>query len=217
MDLHAIGIPLTFLILASLGLWFVILGKGYWWAKLGFITIVLYFSLALWNSLSSLSGWATDTKLPPKFVVHWTLVSEPSKINPKEVGGIFFWATEINEENMPKKEEINYFLQPFAAKKADTEPRVYRLPYSEKLHKDLQSVMQKIRQGKTVVGKGKTPGEAGEEGEGKGKGKGKGQGNGQGNGKGKGKNGRGGSMSQEQEFMFYDLPPFKMPEKDPQE
>jgi len=216
MDLHVIGIPLTFIILSALGLWFVILGRGYLWVKFGFITLVLYFSLALWNSLGSLSGWATNNELPPKFVLHWALVSEPSKSNPKEVGGIFFWATELNEDHVPKKEEINYFLQPFVAKKADSEPRVYRLPYSEKLHQQLQSVMQKIKQGKTVVGRGKSPGDAGEEGEGK-DGKGDGKGKGFGGEGGDKKGGRKGSMSQDQEFIFYDLPPFKMPEKDPQE
>lgn len=208
MDLNAIGIPLTFVLLATLGLWFIILGGGHWWIKIAFISLVLYFSVAMWSSLSSLSGWATQSSLPPKFILHWTLVSEPSKINFKDKGAIYFWTTEVDEAHVVKKKEVNYFLQPFVSKKSDSEPRVHRIPYSEKLHQELMQVMQKIRQGKTVVGSAKS-GKLGEEG-------GEG-GDGDGKGKGKGRNGKGrdGSMSQEQEFMFYDLPPFKMPEKEP--
>lgn len=179
-----------------------------------FTSAVLYFSVALWCSISSLSGWATNNELPNKFVLHWTLISEPSKINPKEKGVIYFWATELNEDHQPKKEEINSYVQPFIAKHNDTEPRVYRLPYSEKTHQELIKAMQRIREGKTVVGSSKKLSGDGDEKQGKqGKGKGKGKEKGkQGDLEGEGK----GSLSQKQEFMFYDLPPFKLQEKNPQ-
>lgn len=214
MDLHAIGIPLTFLILTAIGSWFIILGKGPWWIKFIFTTIILYFSLALWNSLPALTGWAASEPLPHKFILHWAMVVEPSKINNKEPGAIFFWTTEIDEENFPKKQEINYFLQPFIARKLITEPRVYRVPYTDKLHQKLTQVMQKLKQGKTMIGEGKSFNSQGEEGDGKGEGDGEG-GKEKGSGREKTGKGKGGSLSQKQELMFYDLPPFMMPPKNP--
>ena len=99
MDINAIGIPLTFLGLCAIGLWMIIFSKGFWALKTLFITFCLYFSFAMWFSLSDLSGWATSVSMPQKSIIHWVLVQEPSKFNKKDDGGIFVWATEADTEN----------------------------------------------------------------------------------------------------------------------
>jgi hypothetical protein len=200
MDINAIGIPLTFLVLCAIGLWMIIFSKGFWAFKTLFITFCLYFSFAMWFSLSDLSGWATSVAMPQKSIIHWILVQEPSKFNKKDDGGIFVWATEADTENKVIEKSIIYLLKPFSIRKNSVEPRAYRLSYSEELHQNAAKAMQMIMSGKTIIGEksGNGTGEAealGKESHGESKGNGS------------------GSLSQEQVFRFYELPPFKLPEK----
>jgi hypothetical protein len=69
------------------------------------------------------------------------------------------------------------------------EPRCYKLPYSKELHKELAEAGQKMRGGKRVMGERR-----------------KGQ-----------RRPRAGGVEYEihQEYVFYDLPPPAMPQKDP--
>mgnify|MGYP003335439861 CR=1 FL=1 len=203
MDLNSIGIPVSFVLLSAIGLWILIYGKGYWWIKSIFIFLTIAFSITLWASLSELSGWPTDTSVPEKVIVHWMLVKEPSKLNSKDKGFVYLWGTEIDSENKVKETKINKWTSPFIAKKHSIEPRTYRLPYSEDLHKKTVQAMKMIRAGKNIVAEGMKLGSGeGEPSQAFGKKEGK--------NKGKGKQG---SLSQEQDFMFYELPPFKMQDK----
>ena len=194
MDINSIGIPLTFIIVISISLWFIILGKGYWWAKAIVVALTLYFSIGMWAALSGLAGWPADQALPEKFLMHWALVKEPSKNDINQKGAILIWATEDSESN----KENSIF--PLSKNKNINQPRVYKLPYSEDMHEKLTKVMKQMAQGKGV--RGEKSGEGGEKGE-------------KGNGKNGEKKGKGyGSLSQEQDYIFYELPPAKLPEKD---
>ena len=160
MDLNAVGIPLTFLVLCSMGLWLILYAKGSWHIKLAFISICLYFSFLMWHSLSDLSGWCTDSPMPKKSIIHWILVSEPSKSNARDQGNIFFWATEIDENNEIIRKVSLLLLRPFSSKKNETEPRAYRLPYSEDLHEKSERRWRKreeqreVQRGKPESGTG---------------------------------------------------------------
>jgi hypothetical protein len=213
MDLNAIGIPIAFILLAAIGLWLLIFAKGWWILKIFFMTLCLYFSIAVWLSLSQLSGWPSSSVLPEKFLINGIAVQEPSLTNPNDKGNIYIWATELDNDFKAKKTEISSWLMPFVSKKRPSEPRAYRLPYTDEMKEQLSQVSKMMKAGKPVVGeRNKLTGKGEGEGDGQGKGQGgKGQGgNGKGQGQGKGK---GGSMSQEQDFMFYELPPPKFPEK----
>lgn len=198
MDINSVGIPLTFVIIISISLWFIILGKGYWYIKAFVVALTLYFSLGMWASLSNLSGWPSDSSLPEEFVLHWALVKEPSKTDINQNGCILIWASQNSEEDIVDNRPISIVKKPSAST-----PRVYKLPYSENMHEKLAKAMKQIAQGKGVMGKksGDGDGEAGDK-----------EGTKKGGQKGKGK-GYGG-YSQEQDFIFYDLPPAKLPEKD---
>lgn len=212
MDLNAIGIPVCFLLLSVLGLWFIIHGKGYWWLKSIFILLILSFGIGLWSSLSDLSGWPTSKDIPDRVIVHWLLVKEPSKLG-NDSGGVYILATEIDSKNEAKKSEISKWLTPFISKQRPIEPRVYRLPYSKELHKKAGEAMRLIKANKSVIGEGLAGfGSGFKEGNKKGQGQGNGDGKGQGQGKTKG-NGKQSSLSQECEPMFYELPPFKFLDK----
>lgn len=214
MDVNAMGIPLAFFALMVVLCWWLVGAKGYWPIKLAAVTSALGVSLLLWKSVSGLSGWATPHELPEQFLVHWVIVHEPSRDGKSGEGGIYIWATELDVEHEVTKKAQGIRFTP----DHPGEPRAYKLPYSKKLHEQVQNVAQRLRQGKPVVGKRKglpsdeEDDEDGEEGDGEGGKKGKGK-----KGKGKGKAGLGGygGFSRDQEFMFYDLPPNKMPEKVP--
>ena len=204
MDINAVGIPLTFVVLSAIGLWMIIFSKGSWMLKMAFIAVCLYFSILMWRSLSDLSGWASSSPVPQKSMVHWILVQEPSKTNKSEAGAIFIWCTEIDLDNNPINKSVSTLLKPFSARKNNVEPRAYRMPYSEQAHQQAARAMQFIMNGKPVV--------AERMGDGSGSGSGEAEGMNQGDGKGATGNGHGG-MSQEQVFRFYELPPSKLPSK----
>lgn len=186
--METIGIIITFIIIASLCLWFIILGKGHWLLKAAVVAFVLYCSFGIWHSLSGLSGWPSDELMPKKFMLHWALIKEPSKIDINQKGSILMWASSSDDDES-------------SSKKTKNEPRVYKLPYTPEMHEKLSKVMQKLAQGKGVVG---------EKSEAEGKG-GQGQ---KGGKKGYGNQKGYGSLSNEQDYIFYDLPAPVMPQKD---
>lgn len=203
MDINAIGIPLAFLILSAIGLWLVIYSSGSWIYKAAFIVLCLYFSFAMWHSLSDLSGWATNSQLPKKSIIHWLLVQEPSKTDKSDLGAIYVWATEVDMEYQAVRKNVTIMARPFSSRKSDSEPRAYRTPYSELAHKQAAEAMKIIMSGKTIVGE-----------RGDGNGDSDAQGNGAQGAEGKNKaHGSHGSMSQNQVYRFYELPAPKLPEK----
>lgn len=201
--IDTLGIPLAFIIIATLTLWVIIGSKGWWWLKGLIVVVVLFFSISLWHSLNSLQGWPTDEKLPQKFEIKWITVKEPN-MHTGEKGEIIVWAMNLTKE-------YNESLIPKLHNKEESgEPRLHRLPYSRNLHEQAMKIQ------KQIAGGGKFYGEMKEnemQGEGQnGQGNGRNQGQGKGKGKGQSREGKGsqlgdGSLSQEQEFIFHELPP----------
>ena len=215
MEIQIIGIPLTFLVLFAVILWFIILGKGRWWLKAAIVPVVLYFSLIMWFSLGQLSGWASQSEMPETFILHWSIVKEPSKKDSHDQGAIYLWATQVDDEHQVINQPVNPVLHPFTPKKNAAEPRSYRIPYSRDMHEKIGKIQSMISKGKTVIGKRNGDGlSTDQSGQGDGKGTGKDGKGGQGTGAQSGKqNGSGGSLSRQQDFMFYELPAPKLPEK----
>lgn len=80
------------------------------------------------------TGWPTAEALPPEFVFHTAVFSEPQpELN--DAGAIFVWA------------------QPLLNKQMVHMPRVYRLPYQEDLRDILQEGVKKTREGSTLLGR----------------------------------------------------------------
>lgn len=184
MNVQSIGIPIAFVILASLIVWFIIAGKGYWFLKIPLVLVACYFTFCLWSSLGSLVGWACDEELPEVFLIHWIVIQEDNKTT-KEKGKIFIWLTELDENHEIKNGKNSWFID-FGFKKKN-EPRAYRLKYSPESHETMDKILGKIKLGKPIIGKKKKP-------------------------NGEGKNGSF-NFSLEQDYMFYDLPPPKLSEK----
>lgn len=196
-----IGIPLAFLVFIIAMLWIIIGVKGYWLLKLIFITVSLYFSVCLWHNLVSLQGWPTTTQIPKEFECHWIVVKEPNK-RTGDKGFIHVWLTDLK----PEKVKTSFILR-FHHKELGKEPRVHTLPYSRTLHKQCGDIKAILGKGGRFFGGVKRGGGGHGQGQGEGEGRGTGQ-----SGNGKGMGGLG-SLSSPQEYMFYELPAPKFPEK----
>jgi len=198
------GIPLAFVIIATLTLWIVIGSKGWWWLKFGVVGAVVLFSVTLWHSLAALQGWPTSEEVPQKFEIKWIVVEEPNKKIGFE-GSIYVWIKDL----APKDARNEKGIPILHSKKKSDEPRLHIMPYSRGMHEQAEAIKKQIASGKPFYGemkKGKMKGEGEGEGEGKGKGKGKGKGD----GKGKGTTG---DLSNKQDPIFHELPPAVLPEK----
>lgn len=204
MSPNLIAIPAAFVVLMSILLWFIIGSKGHWILKFFSTILALSFSFFIWSSFSDIAGYsASGIPLPDKFQVYWMIVEEPSHTD-KE-GAIYLWVSPLNEFNIPIKEEETFSLV------RQKGPRTYALPYTREMHEQSQEVIKKLKAGKKVVGQGKNDGEMDGDGDGKEGGEGKGSSKNKSKKRGKGRSGF--SFSMETDFMFYELPPPKIPEK----
>lgn len=204
--IETIGIPIACVTFVVLLLWFIIGTKGKWILKMLVTALSIYFCVSLWTSLNGLLGWPTASDLTGKKVeVLWLDIKEPNK-KTNDPGSIYVWVKHLE----PKKTQNSVVLR-FHTKNSSSEPRLYKVPYSRKLHEQAAKIKKHLAKGGKFHGQLQKDGFKGDgkSGKGQGKGKGQGQGKGKGNGrkgKGQGKDGNGGSLSQEQEMMFHQLP-----------
>lgn len=224
-NIETIGIPLAFLGIITLILWYIISGSGKWWLKVLVIAATSYVSLGLWYSMNGLLGWPTSATVPDKFQAHWIVVETPG-LGDKDSGAIFLWATNLQPDKSSNFDEdvpewLDGILFPFHSKHAKNEPRLYKLPYSKKLHEQSNKIIENyLKKGRPFMGTMKGKG-------GKGQGFGEGQNGRQGTGQSGSEANRGrrghigqgngsGSYSRDDQDapMFYELPPPKFPKKD---
>ena len=208
---YALAIPFGFVLLAAVLLWGILGSKGYWPLKMMAITAVMYFGVSLWYSMNTYLGWPSRADMPPKYMVYWAFVQEPSKVD-NTPGAIYFWVREL------EKEEKNPWLYALQYQGDNKDPRVFRADYSRELHQQVQQMTQGIKKGQVFIGGKNAP--KGKGGKGKGKGEGK-PGHGRGHGPGyKGDSGKKetgtGSFSfshKSKDMYIYPLPPPKIPGK----
>ena len=165
MQPSTLAIPIAFIVLGAILLWCLIFTKGKWPIKLFLIITVPAFSVAVWNALDSYLGWPATDSVPEKSILLWGEVYEP---NPQsgDPGKVCVWLIAYDD--------LAQNNSPFKYSPEKNEPRAYRLPYSRKLHEQLEQAKKMIKGGKTVfmkrerpaAGKGK-PGGPGAEGKGK--------------------------------------------------
>lgn len=199
----SLGIPIGFILIASILLWFMIGAKGWWVWKAIAIGLTLYFGVAVWHSVNSYLGWPSHDPLPPKYMVSWVVIQEPDQ-KTSHPGAFYLWVKEIESTDKDP------FLNSMAYRANSFEPRVYRLPYDPQLHKQMQQMLNQMKKGQVFIG-GANAGKGGDGKGGKGKGKGKG-------GKGEGPKGHGkgegfGFSHQSRDIYLYPLPPPLIPEK----
>jgi len=218
MQTETFTLTAFFIICISLLLYLLIYSKGYWWLKAPTIFACLFYSLVVWNTISSYLGWAApiDT-ISPVFLVKYVTVYEP-RDEDVSTGSIYILVQKMKSNKDPNKNIFDYM----SYKGDDRNLRFHKLPYSRELHKQMNEVRKMLKKGKTVIGEyNKETGKLGtkskgdKQGEGKGKGDGKGMGEGGKKGIGQGNEGAFGDGLGE--FMFYELPPERLIPKNDQE
>ena len=203
MMTQTLAIPLGFILLAALLCWWIIGTKGAWWKKLLAILLVPTFGIAVWRALPSYLGWPTPDRLPDKSLLLWAAVREPEP-KAEDPGAIYLLLRPLAE-----KEKSGMVLLDYAEPKG--EPRLYKMPYSRKMHEAMQSAEGMIRDGKPVV----LDMTGGAQGAGNGR-PGQGRPGGPGGGPGgEGSNGYGGDPDR-RDPQIYELPPPHPPEKRPE-
>lgn len=181
--MNTLFFPLFFICVSAIFLWFLIGAKGHWIVKIFLITLTMCLSFGVWNKTNDLCGYAATEPLPDKFELYWAMADEPKEI--------YIWAKDLNLKTIK-------------------ESRLYSLPYSKNLHKQVEDIKIGIKGGKRFRGTmkaGKGAGNAADSVKGS-------KGNGEGEGKGKGKKGFGFDPNPGNEI--YELPPPVYPNKDPQ-
>lgn len=142
--MNTLIIPISFCLMASILIWFIIGSKGKWEIKAFITFIYLYFGLLIWFALASYLGWPSKEDFPNKYVVYWAKVEEPDASNE---GKIYFWLSEVDSNR-------SYNFLEYYNKK--DEPRIYEIPYSKNLHKKVQNMIENIKKGSVYVGGEKT-------------------------------------------------------------
>lgn len=192
-----ITFPLLLLVFGGLTFWLLSESSLKWYLKVACISAFCFFTIVFWGTIHSFLGWpAKEGDLPEKINIHWVIVKEPNKLS-GFLGQIYFIIDSSEESRM------NSFLRFFGYKHSKVEPREFGLPYSRKLHEQINNeILPRLKNGQVVRGKMEKGG--GKDGFGKGKGKISGE----------GKKGYVGE-SQDQEWVFHNLRPGEIQQKDP--
>ena len=210
MNVETVAIPVAFIIASALLLWFIIGSRGQWTLKAICMACTMYFGIAVWHSVSSYLGWPTNQEPPSRFQLHWALVEEPDK-QADDPGVVYLWLRQIESpddvhgELKPLREQSWLSFLGYSGDK--DQPRCYKLPYSRPLHERVKQAKRQLARGRPIIG------EFSEEGFGA-EGPRPGQGIPRG-GTGEGRS-YGSGHRQSGEFIFYNLPPPKYPEKVPE-
>ena len=106
-----------------------------WGVKAAAILVTSGFYAVVYFRTEGLLGWSAYAKLPPHFQLLWTRTIEP---NPalNEPGAIHLWIEELDADNLPSGV-----------------PRAYRLPYSAKIARKVDSARVEIAAGRPQGGR----------------------------------------------------------------
>lgn len=177
-----LSLPLLLLACLALAVWTLRDSAVHLWLKLPAIAGLLLFSTVFWYASSTMFGWASRGELPDRVGIHWVVIKEPMG---ESVGGIYILT------DYASNRYDSTILALFAYRPDISEVRLYRLPYSRRLHQAMEAiVIPRLKDGQQVYGRFVRP-------------------RGQHDKDGKGRDGAkgGGSESLEGGWEFYELPP----------
>ena len=131
-----VSIAFTFVLLATMFLWFFIKGDANIFLKLIIIPFVIWYTLALYHAPDNLMGWPTQEGPPSVARVINGIVKKPG---PGQDGALYLWMISLEDEKDLKR-GLSDMINPenvfdYNAKNV---PRAYKLPYDEDLDRQLQ-------------------------------------------------------------------------------
>ncbi len=128
-------LTITFIIIGTLLLWFVIGSKGKWYLKFGAILTTLIFGYLSYSALGSFSGWPAAINVPKRSLFVSGEVIEPNK-STGEKGRIYIWL-------IPPRAHVGVF----GYNPKGSEPRAFSLPYSRNLHQAVSQALAAQKKG----------------------------------------------------------------------
>jgi hypothetical protein len=129
------GLVAAYLVLAVLLLSLNLTSLWRWWIKAAAIVVTTGFFGITYQAVSGMMGWPTTQRLPSRFNLVWTRIVEPDK-KTSSAGGIYIWAEELDENNVPANK-----------------PRSYQLSYTDDLARKVAGAQEKRDRGSDVMGR----------------------------------------------------------------
>jgi hypothetical protein len=105
-----------------------------WWVKAAAIVLTTVFFGVTYAAIIDLMGWPTGQKLPVRFSLVSSMITEPDR-RTKSPGHIYLWAAELDENNVPAGI-----------------PRSYEIAYTNALAKKVAGAQEKHDRGQEVMG-----------------------------------------------------------------
>lgn len=141
-----ITFAILLLFLFILGFWLIRESKINFWLKIVSISLFFSFCLIFWRTTDYMMGWAAKEKYIPEIIsIRHVAIKEPNQFSK---GGIYFLI-----EHPPTKYD-SLLLNIFAYKNEISEPRLFKIGYSRKLHEELQkNVIPRLQKGIIVRGR----------------------------------------------------------------
>ena len=143
------GLFVAFIILSAISLWVVFGIRGRVLLKALLTIFVVWYSIALFFTIQNLSGWPVITTLYDMRKADLYILSiqirPPSKKDLTDKGVMIFWTAVYVKEDL--KLSMADLMNPMKAfdYKYKRDPRAYRIPYDEDLHKEIRETIKKKR------------------------------------------------------------------------
>lgn len=133
MTLGIVGITSAYILIALLLLSINLYSNWSWQVKAGTIIITTAFYVVTFMSFSPLLGWPTNSTPPGQFRLIAAHVQQPDK-QTGDKGAVYLWLTEIEDMTTA------------------SQPRAYKLPYSDGLHELIIHAKAKLDKGMAQLG-----------------------------------------------------------------
>ena len=134
MSLSLVGLLAAYVVVTMLLISLNVASLWRWWIKAAAIIITTVFFGVTWQSINGLMGWPTAQRLPPRFSLVSSRITEPDR-RTNNPGHIYLWIDQLNEYNVPSGL-----------------PRSYQLAYSKGLAHKVSVAQEKHDQGAEVMG-----------------------------------------------------------------
>ena len=134
MSTSVTGIVAAYIIVTMLLLSLNLTSLWRWWIKAAAIILTTVSFGVTYLAINGLMGWPTAQKLPTRFSLVSSVISEPNR-RTNSPGHIYLWAAELDANNIP----------------AGT-PRSYQISYSAALARKIAGAQEKHDRGMDVMG-----------------------------------------------------------------
>ena len=107
MNASVLGLVAAYVVVTLLLLSLNLTSLWRWWVKAAAIILTTAFFGITYIAINGLMGWPTAQKLPARFNLVSSVISEPDR-RANSPGHIYLWATELDANNVPSGTPRSY-------------------------------------------------------------------------------------------------------------